>query len=64
MKKYPFLSLLLLIPMALSLLSPVSASGKEDLNLFCSYAVLLDAARFSTTWGPTSGPTPPASPRS
>ena len=43
MKKYPFLSLLLLIPMALSLLSPVSASGKEDLNLFCSYAVLLDA---------------------
>ncbi|MCI9295032.1 MAG: D-alanyl-D-alanine carboxypeptidase [Lawsonibacter sp.] len=43
MKKYPFLSLLLLIPMALSLLSPVSAAGKEDLNLFCSYAVLLDA---------------------
>ena len=43
MKKYPFLSLLLLIPMALSLLSPVSASGQEDLNLFCSYAVLLDA---------------------
>ena len=44
MKKYPFLSLLLLIPMALSLLSPVSAAGKEDLNLFCSYAVLLDAS--------------------
>lgn len=43
MKKYPFLSLLLLIPIALSLLSPVSAAGKEDLNLFCSYAVLLDA---------------------
>ena len=43
MKKYPFLSLLLLIPMALSLRSPVSAAGKEDLNLFCSYAVLLDA---------------------
>ena len=43
MKKYPFLSLLLLIPMALSLLSPVSAAGKEDLNLFCSYAALLDA---------------------
>ncbi len=43
MKKYPFLSLLLLIPMTLSLLSPVSAAGKEDLNLFCSYAVLLDA---------------------
>lgn len=43
MKKYRFLSLLLVLPMLLSLLPPVSAAGKEDLNLFCTHAVLLDA---------------------
>lgn len=45
MKKYRFLSVLLLIPMALSLLLPASAAiGHEDLNLFCTNAVLLDAS--------------------
>lgn len=43
MKKNRFLSSLLLIPMALSLLFPVSAVGQEDLDLFCTNAVLLDA---------------------
>lgn len=43
MKKYRFLSLLLILPMLLSLLLPASAIGKEDLNLFCTHAVLLDA---------------------
>ena len=43
MKKYRFLSLLLALPMALSLFLPASAIGKEDLNLFCTSAALLDA---------------------
>ncbi|MCI9155685.1 MAG: D-alanyl-D-alanine carboxypeptidase [Lawsonibacter sp.] len=44
MKKYRFLSLLLLLPMLLSLLAPVSAAGQQDeLDLFCTNAVLLDA---------------------
>ena len=44
MKKYRFLSALLFLPMALSLLLPVSAAvGKDDLDLFCTHAVLLDA---------------------
>lgn len=43
MKKYRFLSLLLALPMALSLLLPAAAIGKEDLNLFCTSAALLDA---------------------
>ncbi len=44
MKKNPFLSLLLLATTALSLLLPVSAAaGQEDLDLFCTHAVLLDA---------------------
>ena len=43
MKKYRFLSLLLLVPMVLSLLLPISAAGQEDLDLFCTHAVLLDA---------------------
>lgn len=44
MKKYRFLSLILLVVLALSLV-PVSADvpGQEDLNLFCTHAVLLDA---------------------
>ena len=43
MKKYRFLSLLLALPMALSLLLPTAAVGQEDLNLFCTNAALLDA---------------------
>ena len=43
MKKYRFLSLFLLIPMLLSLLIPISAANQEDLDLFCTHAVLLDA---------------------
>ncbi len=43
MKKYSFLFLLLALPMALSMLLPVSAIGKqEDLDLFCTNAALLD----------------------
>lgn len=44
MKKYRFLSLFLLFTLLLSL-TPASAavSGQEDLNLFCTHAVLLDA---------------------
>lgn len=45
MKKYRFLSLILLFTLALSLV-PVSASAvpnQEDLDLFCTHAVLLDA---------------------
>ena len=42
MKKYRFLSVLLVLPMVLSLLLPVSAA-QEDLDLFCTHAVLLDA---------------------
>ena len=44
MKKYPFLSLILLFALSTSLL-PVSAvvPGQEDLDLFCTHAVLLDA---------------------
>ncbi len=44
MKKYRFLSLVLLLALALSL-TPVSAAGpnQEDLDLFCTHAVLLDA---------------------
>ena len=43
MKKYRFLSLLLLLAVMLSLLLPVSAVGQEDLDLFCTHAALLDA---------------------
>ena len=44
MKKYRFLSLLFILPMALSMLLPASAIGnQEDLDLFCTNAVLLDA---------------------
>ena len=43
MKKNPFLSALLLIPMVLSLTLPASAIGQDDLNLFCTNAALLDA---------------------
>ena len=42
MKKYRFLSLLLVLPIVLSLLIPASAA-QEDLDLFCTHAVLLDA---------------------
>ena len=44
MKKYPFLSLILLFALSMSLL-PASAvvPGQEDLDLFCTHAVLLDA---------------------
>lgn len=44
MKKYRFLSLFLLLVLSLSL-TPASAAvpGQEDLNLFCTKAVLLDA---------------------
>lgn len=45
MKKYRFLSLILLVTLALSLV-PASASSvpnQEDLDLFCTHAVLLDA---------------------
>ena len=42
MKKYRFLSLLLLIPILLSLIPP--AGAQEDLDLFCTHAVLLDAS--------------------
>lgn len=43
MKKYRFLSVLLLIPLMLSLVPPAGAAGQDDLNLFCTHAVLLDA---------------------
>lgn len=43
MKKNPFLSALLLIPMVLSLTLPATAIGQDDLNLFCTNAALLDA---------------------
>ena len=46
MKKYRFLSLILLFTLALSLV-PSSAApavpNQEDLDLFCTHAVLLDA---------------------
>ena len=42
MKKYRFLSLVLLLTAILSLF-PASASDQEDLDLFCTNAVLLDA---------------------
>ncbi|MCI9310149.1 MAG: D-alanyl-D-alanine carboxypeptidase [Lawsonibacter sp.] len=44
MKKYPFLSLILLFALSMSLL-PASAvvPGQADLDLFCTHAVLLDA---------------------
>lgn len=42
MKKYRFLSAFLVLPILLSLLIPVSAA-QEDLDLFCTHAVLLDA---------------------
>lgn len=42
MKKYRFLSILLFCAMMCSLLIPASAA-QEDLNLFCTNAVLLDA---------------------
>ena len=42
MKKYHFISVLLLIATALSLALPVSAA-QEELDLFCTHAVLLEA---------------------
>lgn len=41
MKKYPFLSALLLLALLLSL--PLPAAAQEDLGLFCTHAILLDA---------------------
>lgn len=43
MKKYRFLSLLLLFALSLSLTPAAAVSEQEDLNLFCTHAVLLDA---------------------
>lgn len=43
MKKYRFLSLLLLGSMLLSLIPISAAPAQEDLDLFCTHAVLLDA---------------------
>lgn len=46
MKKYysRFLSLVLLCPILLSLLAfPAAAEGEDELNLFCTHAVLMDA---------------------
>ena len=43
MKKYRFLSLLLLGTMLLSLIPVSAAPAQEDLDLFCTHAVLLDA---------------------
>ena len=43
MKKYRFLSLLLLGAMLLSLIPVSAAPAQEDLDLFCTHAVLLDA---------------------
>lgn len=43
MKKYRFLSLFLLAAMLLSLIPASAAPAQEDLNLFCTHAVLLDA---------------------
>ena len=42
MKKYRFLSALLLLAVLFSLPVPVSAA-QEELDLFCTHAVLLDA---------------------
>ena len=43
MKKYPFLSLLLMLAVTLSLVPVHAAVPQEDLDLFCTHAVLLDA---------------------
>ncbi len=44
MKKYRFLSLILLLAISVSLIPPSAAvPGQEDLDLFCTHAVLLDA---------------------
>ena len=44
MKKYRFLSLILLLAISVSLIPPAAAvPGQEDLDLFCTHAVLLDA---------------------
>lgn len=43
MKKYRFLSWLLLVPILLSLTPASAAPAQEDLDLFCTHAVLLDA---------------------
>ena len=43
MKKYPFLSLFLLVTITLSLVPVSAAVPQEDLGLSCTHAVLLDA---------------------
>lgn len=43
MKKYRFLSLFLLVTITLSLTPSAAAPAQEDLDLFCTHAVLLDA---------------------
>ena len=54
MKKYRFLSLFLLLALSLT---PVSAAvpGQEDLNLFCTKAVLLDANHGEVLYDMNSG---------
>ena len=56
MKKYRFLSLVLLLVLSLSL-TPASAAvpGQEDLNLFCTKAVLLDANHGEVLYDMNSG---------
>ena len=54
MKKYRFLSVLLVLPMLLSLLLPVSAA-QEDLDLFCTHAILLDANHGDVLYDVKSG---------
>lgn len=56
MKKYRFLSLFLLLVLSLSL-TPASAAvpGQEDLNLFCTKAVLLDANHGEVLYDMNSG---------
>lgn len=56
MKKYRFLSFLLLLTLWLSL-TPASAAvpGQEDLNLFCTKAVLLDANHGEVLYDMNSG---------
>ena len=43
MKKYRFLSLILLAVLTLSLVPAAAVPNQEDLDLFCTHAVLLDA---------------------
>lgn len=54
MKKYRFLSVFLFAAVLCSLLTPVSAA-QEDLNLFCTKAVLLDANHGEILYDMNSG---------